>query len=192
MDIRKLIDKRSVQLKKGLLTEAEIKKLVTEWRDERSEEDLAQATIDREVKTMEEKLSKYNVSQLGDVPIKREDGSFRILVCQMGGCSGKEVREFKIAATERLIDKYEVNLSAFMELNYNWATVASSANLASWFCNEEREVRSATAHNIHETTTRHQPGGTGMACRYEFLHFSGRGRSATTQLQPPLSPRCHS
>ena len=172
MDIRKLIDKRSVQLKKGLLTEAEIKKLVTEWRDERSEEDLAQATIDREVKTMEEKLSKYNVSQLGDIPIKREDGSFRILVCQMGGCSGKEVREFKLAATERLIDKYEGNLSAFMELNYNWATVASSANLASRFCHEEREVRSMTAHNIHETTTRHQPGGTGMACRYEFLQYA--------------------
>ena len=40
MDIKNIIDKRSVQLKKGLLTEAEIKQLVTEWRDERSEEDL--------------------------------------------------------------------------------------------------------------------------------------------------------
>ena len=48
----------------------------------------------------------------------------------------------------------------------------SSANLASWFCHEEREVRSATAHNIHETTTRHQSGGTGMACRYEFLQYA--------------------
>ena len=67
----------------------------------------------------------------------------------MGGCSGKEVRELKIAATERLINNYEVNLSAFMELNYNWATVASSANLASWFCHEEREVRAAAAHNHH-------------------------------------------
>ena len=89
MDIRQLIDKRSVQLKKGLLTDAEIKKLVTEWRDERSEEDLAQATIDREVKTMEEKLSKYNVSQLGDIPIKREDVSFRILVCQRAAVPGR-------------------------------------------------------------------------------------------------------
>ena len=135
------MDKRSVQQKKGLLTDAEIQKLVTEWQDERGEEDLDQATIDREVKTMEEKLNKYNVPPLGEVPTQREDGSFRILVCQMGGCSGREVRELKIAATERLINKYEVNLSAFMELNYNWATVASSANLASWFCHEEREVR---------------------------------------------------
>ena len=80
-----------------------------------------------------------------------------------------EVRELKIAATEIMINKYKVNLSVFMELNYNWATVASSANLASWFHHEEREVRLAVAHNHHEMATRHQPGGTGMVCRHEFL-----------------------
>jgi len=68
----------------------------------------------------------------------------------MGGCSGKEVRELKIAAIERLINKYKVNLLTFMELNYNWAMVASLANLASWFCHKEREVCSAAAHNHHE------------------------------------------
>ncbi len=100
MDIRKIMDKRSVQQKKGLLTDAEIQKLVTEWQDERGEVDLEQTTIDREVKAMEEKLNKYNVPTLGEAPTHREDGSFRILVCQMGGCSGKEVSELKIAATE--------------------------------------------------------------------------------------------
>ena len=90
----------------------------------------------------------------------------------MGGCSGKEVREMKIAVTERLIAKYEINLSAFMELNYNWATVDSLANLASWFHQEEREIRLAAAHNGHETETRHQPGGTGMVCRHGFLQYA--------------------
>jgi hypothetical protein len=90
----------------------------------------------------------------------------------MGGCSGKEVRELKIAATERLINKYERNLSAFMELNYNWATVDSSANLASWFCHKDRELCLAAAHNHHKTTTRHQPGGTGMVCRHVFLQYA--------------------
>ena len=89
--------------KKGLLTDAEIQKLVTEWQDERGEEDLDQATIDREVKTMEEKLNKYNVPPLGDIPTRRDDGSFRILVCQMGGCSGREIREQKIAITKQLM-----------------------------------------------------------------------------------------
>ena len=50
---------------------------------------------------MEKTLAQYNVEQLGDMPLEREDGTMRILVCQMGGLASKEVREFKIAATER-------------------------------------------------------------------------------------------
>ena len=172
MDIRKIMDRRSVQQKKGLLMDAEIQKLVTEWKDACKEAELNQATIDREVKTMEEKLNKYNVATLGDILTHWEDGSFRILVCLMGGCAGKEVRDLKIAATKRLITKYEVNLSVFMELNYNWATVDSSANLASWFHHEEREIRLAAANNRHKTETRYQPGGTGMVCRHEFLQYA--------------------
>jgi hypothetical protein len=163
------MERRSIQLKKGLLTDAEVRKLITERQDDREESELDRATIDREIKIMEGKLTKYNVPPLGDIPTRRDDGSFQILVCQMGGCSGREIREHKIAITKRLMNKYEVNLAALMELNYNWATVASSANLSSWFCHEECEVRSAMAHNLHETTSRHQPGGTGMVCRHEFL-----------------------
>jgi hypothetical protein len=60
-----------------------------------------------------------------------------------------------------------------MKLNYNWATVDSSANLAaSWFCHEDRELRLAVANNIHKTTTRHQPGNTGMVCRHEFIQYA--------------------
>ena len=40
---------------------------------------------------MEAKLEKYNVDQLGEIPIEREDETMRIMVCQMGGCAGKEV-----------------------------------------------------------------------------------------------------
>jgi hypothetical protein len=117
------------------------------------------------------------VPALGDIPTQHKDGIFRILLCQMGGCLGKEVREMKIRVTERLIAKYEINLSAFMELNYNWATVDSSANLASWFCQEEREIQLAAAHNWHKTQTRHQPGGTGMVCRHEFLQYARKPSS---------------
>ncbi len=117
MDIRKIMDRCAVQQKKGLLSDAEIHKLVMERKDVRGEVELNQATIDREVKTMEAKLNKYNVQALGEIPTQRNDGAFRILVCQMGGCSGNEVRELKIASTERLITKHEINLSVFMELN---------------------------------------------------------------------------
>jgi hypothetical protein len=53
MDIRKIMDRRSVQQKKGLLTDAEIQKLIAEWKETHEEAELHQATIDREVKTME-------------------------------------------------------------------------------------------------------------------------------------------
>jgi hypothetical protein len=104
----------------------------------------------------------------------------RILVCQMGGCASAEAREFKIAATEKLTCKYNINLCLFMELNFNWTKVNSSANLALWFHKEEREIRCTTAHNTQEFDKllgKHQLGGTGMVCRHEFLQY-GRKLSA--------------
>jgi hypothetical protein len=93
----------------------------------------------------------------------------------MGGCVGKEVREIKMSSMEKLIQKYDVNLVACMELNFNWSKVNSSANLASWLHQEERETRSITAHNTQEqdaVSSRHQPGGTGMICRSEFIQYT--------------------
>jgi hypothetical protein len=169
------MDRRSTQQKQGKLTDAEIKGLVREWHDQRREGDLNKAVVDREMKTMEAKLEKYNVDQLGEIPIEREDRTMRIMVCQLGGCAGKEVREIKMSTTEKLIPKYDVNLVAFMELNFNWSKVNLSANLASWLHQEERETRSITAHNTQEqdkVSSRHQPGGTGMICRSEFIQYA--------------------
>ena len=73
MDIRKIMDRWTVQQKKGLLTDAEIQKLVSECQGKRCKADLNQATINREVKTVEEKLKKYNMAALGEVPPQRED-----------------------------------------------------------------------------------------------------------------------
>ena len=90
----------------------------------------------------------------------------RILVSQMGECASVESREIKISATEDLIQRYDINLCAFMELNFK-TKVNSSANLASWFCKEEMELRSVTAHNTTEYDEifgKHQPRGTGMVC----------------------------
>jgi hypothetical protein len=76
---------------------------------------------------MKKKIQCYNVEQLGGIPTEREDGTMRILVCQMGGWASVETREINIAATERLIRKYGDNLCSFLELNYNWSKVNSSA-----------------------------------------------------------------
>jgi hypothetical protein len=146
LEIKQMMDRRLTQQKQGKLMDAEIKGLVKEWHDQRREGDLNQAIVDREMKTMKAKLAKYNVEQLGEIPIEREDGTMRIMVCQMGGCAGKEVREIKMSTTEKLIQKYNINLVACMELNFNWSKVSSSANLASWLDQEERETK------IHHST----------------------------------------
>ena len=124
---------------------------------------------------MEKKLTKYNMERLGDIPLEREDGTMRVLVSQMGGCASMETRKIKIAATEHLIRKYDINFCAFMELNFNWTKVNSSANLASWLQEEEHELQLVTAHNMTEFDKlfgKHQPGGTGMVCRHEFAQYA--------------------
>ncbi len=90
---------------------------------------------------MQRKIQCYNFEQLREIPMEREDGTMRIIVCQMGVCASVKTREIKIAVTERLIHKYDINLCLFMELHFDWSKVNSSSNLASWFMEEERETR---------------------------------------------------
>jgi hypothetical protein len=174
MDIKLLLDRRIVKNKRGSLTDREIQTLVKDWHDKRSEGDLRQETIEMETKSMEKKLRRYNMEQLGEIPLEWEDRIMRILVCQMGGCASAEVREFKIAATKKLIHKYNINLCLFMEVNFNWTKVNSSANLALWFHKEEREMQCTNAHNTQEFDDhfgKHQPRGTRMVCRHKFLQY---------------------
>jgi hypothetical protein len=144
IEVKQLIERRQLNNKEGKLTDGEIKLLVKDWHDQRAEEELNQTTVEMEMKAMEKTLALFNVEQLGDIPIRQEDRMMRILVCQMGGMASKEVREFKKAATKRLIKKYNINVCLCMELNFNWSKINPLANLASWL-HEEREVRSITA-----------------------------------------------
>jgi hypothetical protein len=96
---------------------------------------------------------------------------------QMGGCASAETRDIKVAATERLIKKNDINLCLFMELNYNWSKVNMSANLASWFTDKQRKMRCITAHYIKENNAlfgKHQLGGTGMLFRSKYLQYARR------------------
>jgi hypothetical protein len=45
-----------------------------------------------------------------------------------------------MSTTENLIQKYNVNLAVFIELMFYWIKVNSSAHLASWLQQEERET----------------------------------------------------
>jgi polyhydroxyalkanoate synthesis regulator phasin len=177
MEIKQLIDRKVIENKKGTLTQGEIRQLVKDLHDQRQEDKLEQGTADKEMEAMQRKIQHYNVEQLGGIPPERDNGAMRILVCQMGGWASAKTRDIKVAATERLIKKYDINLCLFMELNYNWSKVNSSANLASWFTDKQRKTRCIMAHNIEENDAlfgKHQPGGTGMLCRSEYLQYARR------------------
>ncbi len=75
-----MLDRRQALNNKGTLTDGEIKSLVKECHDKRAEEDRNALTVLMELKAMEKKLMKYNVEQLRKMPIKREDGTMRVLV----------------------------------------------------------------------------------------------------------------
>ncbi len=102
-----------------------------------------------------------------------------------------------MAATERLIRTYDINLCAFMELNFNWSKVNSSANLASWLQDEERELRSVTAHNtteLDDTFGKHQQGAQGSYADTNFSstqenHPSTRGVWADGARGPFIATR---
>jgi hypothetical protein len=100
LDIKNILNRKMARHKKGTLLDQEIKSLVKEWHNTRTEDKLNATMVQIELKVLEKKLRKYDVPQLGDILDERNDGTLSILVCQMGGCASKEVQEIKIAATE--------------------------------------------------------------------------------------------
>jgi hypothetical protein len=175
MEIKQLLDRKVIQNKRGILTNREIKLLVQEIHNCRRGGELQQGTVETKIRAMQKKIQCSNVKQLGEILMEREDRTMRILVCQMGSCASVKTREIKIAAMERLICKYKINLLFFMELNFNWSKVNSSSNLASWFMDKESKIRCVTAHNVEENNKlfgKHQPGKTGMLCQHEYLHYA--------------------
>jgi hypothetical protein len=56
MDIKKMLDRRQALNKKGTLTDGEIKSLVKDWHDRRSEDELNHVSVEMEMKAMEKKL----------------------------------------------------------------------------------------------------------------------------------------
>jgi hypothetical protein len=55
------------------------------------EEELNHVTIEMEMKAIEKKITKYDVEQLRDKPLERDDGTMRVLVSQMGDCASLEM-----------------------------------------------------------------------------------------------------
>ena len=128
-DIQKLMDRRSTQQKKGMLTAEEIAKIVDKWKDDRELEDLDPKIVPKEVKRLERKFKQYNVPMVGHIPEEKPDGVCTLMYCQLNNCSGKEVCKIKMGEIMHLQRKYDVNVACFAEIGFNFSTVEVSRGL---------------------------------------------------------------
>jgi hypothetical protein len=138
----------------------------------------------------------WHVPCLGSMEQWRPDGIFRFLGGQLNSASSTEVRMRKVEDLLRLINNWEVQGGGLSEMGVNWGTYPSSANLASWFKDKIPDMRTHTAHNVHEKVCHHQPEGTAtFSCR-ELVRYikqrgidhRGLGRWCSTFFRRPTSP----
>jgi hypothetical protein len=61
LDIKQILDRKVALNKKGTLLDQEIKSLVKEWHDTRTEAKLNEVTVRMETKALKSKVRKYNV-----------------------------------------------------------------------------------------------------------------------------------
>jgi hypothetical protein len=62
IDIKYMLDQCQALKKKGTLTDGEIKSLVRDCHDRRTEKELNHVTVKMEMKAMAKKLAKYNMA----------------------------------------------------------------------------------------------------------------------------------
>ena len=80
-DIQRIMQKRELQQKKGLLTDREVEVIVQKWKDDREMEELDPDTVAKEVKRLEEsKFKRYNVPMIGNVPDEKPEVCVCVLI----------------------------------------------------------------------------------------------------------------
>ncbi len=136
--------------------------------------------LDRGIAKIEaENLAKHykwwHVPHLGHMENPRLDGVFCILGGQHNSASSLDVHARKITDVVQLINDWEIQAGCLSEVEVNWSSYPSLANLTSWFQDEVPDIKTHTAHNKHENVAHYQPGGTAtFACKDLARYTKGR------------------
>ena len=101
-DIKKIMDRKTAQQKRGMLTKHKTSHIVQDWKDQEGEEELDKAATRWEVKRPEKRFKKYNVSELGNMSEDKENGRCRILYYQLRNDATKEARDETMSAVQLL------------------------------------------------------------------------------------------
>ena len=73
-DIRGYMNQKLNHGRRKTLTENKVKSVVDQWTDDRSEEELNQEVVQKEIRKLETKLKKYNVPHVGGMEEDKEEG----------------------------------------------------------------------------------------------------------------------
>ena len=78
------------------------------------------AAIKHKVRRPERKFKRCNVSELDSMPIEKQEGSCRMLYCQLNNASTKKVRKVKMSAVTWMNKKYDIDGDLFAKIGQNW------------------------------------------------------------------------
>ena len=172
-EIREHMSRKLKNGKRRTLTEVEVKAVVDQWMDNRSEEELDQQVVKHEIQKLEKKLARYNVPPVGGINENKGEGKCRILYSQLNNASTRAVREVKMDKIHNMNDKFQIDVNLFAEVGVNWTTGADNS-FASWYSQDLEKAKCVAACNEYDKarTSRHQPGGTSIAVRGAMTQYA--------------------
>ena len=125
-EIREHMSKKLNNGKRRTLTEVEVRAVVDQWMDNRSEEELNQEVVKKEIQKLEKKLARYNVPPVGSINEDKGEGTCRILYSQLNNASTRAVREIKMDKVCNTNDKFHIDINLFAEVGVNWKVGANN------------------------------------------------------------------
>ena len=100
----------------------------------------------------------------GRVPGKKSEGVTRLVYENPNGFNSRIAGNEKLDKAKEIIDELEADLAAYSETRLNAKHKDNKNGFSQMFRGGESEIRSVSAHNVHENVGRTQEGGTALLC----------------------------
>ena len=170
--VKDMIERKLAHQKRGMPNEYECREMAKELEEDRNEKALDSVTIENEIRRFAERMEKYNTEPVGSMTETRQDGTFRIMFCQLNGAATKAIRDQKIRGMNYLAKKYDVGVRMFNEHGCNMDNAQKGQNFANWIQIGE-ENRCIVSYNKNDSCSKtlHQPGGTGIYVSGEMVQY---------------------
>ena len=151
--VKEMIEKKLAHQKRGMPDDYECREMVENMRDDRNEKALDSVAIENEIRRLSERIDKYNTEPVGSMTEARQDGTLRIMFCQMNGAATKAIRDQKIRGVNYLASKYDVGVRMFNEHGCNMDNAQKGQNFSDWIQIGE-ECRCIVSYNKNDSCSK--------------------------------------